>query len=291
MLLMPRVRRAGYLLGALDIPDKGRHLHARPTVRLGGAGIYLSFFPALLIFCHPSHPTASALLVGGGIIFFCGVIDDIRGLTPFQKFIFQLAAALFSLSVLGAPTHLSVLSLSVPLPNLLGFGYGVYRFLLYMNGVNFTDGIDGLCAASSMVALFAFSIIFFSYGETDAGLLSLLLFFAILGFLPFNLSPASLFMGDSGAGLIGLSLAVFALTPIKGTMRTETAFFLALPALDTFVSVGRRILSGKSPFRADRGHLHHLLLQAGLTPKEACKVLVFFSIGASCIGLLMLLPT
>ncbi len=286
---MPRARRAGFLLGALDIP-KGRHRHARPTVRFGGAGIYLSFFPALLLFSRPSHPTASALLVGGGIIFFCGVIDDIRGLSPLQKFIFQLAAALFSLSVLGAPTRLSFLSLSLPLPYILGFGYGVYRFLLYMNGVNFTDGIDGLCAASSMVALFAFAVTFLYHGEREAGLLALLLFFAILGFLPFNLPPATLFMGDSGAGLIGLALAVFALTPIGGSMRTETAFFLALPTLDTFVSVGRRILKGKSPFRADRGHLHHILLQAGLSPKEACKILVFFSMGASCIGLLMLLP-
>ncbi len=289
LLLMPRVRRAGLLLGALDIP-RGRHCHARPTVRFGGAGIYLSFFPALLLFCDPSHPTASALLVGGGIIFFCGVIDDIRGLSPLQKFILQLFAALLALYALGAPSRLSFLSLSLPLPYFLGFLYGVYRLILYMNGVNFTDGIDGLCAKSSMVALFAFAITFFHYGETEAGLLALLLFFAVLGFLPFNRTPASLFMGDSGAGLIGLSLAVFALTPIGGSMRTETFLFLSLPTLDTFVSVGRRILKGKSPFRADRGHLHHMLLQAGLSPKEACRILVFFSMGAACIGLLMLLP-
>lgn len=290
LLLMPRAKSAGLLLGALDLPDGGRHRHARPTVRFGGAGIYLSFFPALLLFSQPSHPTAAALLAGGGIIFLCGVIDDIRGLSPLCKLIFQLIAALLSLSVLGAPTRFSFLTLSLPLPYLLGFGYGIYRFLLYMNGVNFTDGIDGLCAASSMVALFAFAITFFSYGESEAGLLALLLFFSVLGFLPFNLSPASLFMGDSGAGLLGLALAVFALTPIGGEVRTECSLFLALPALDTFVSVGRRLLKGKSPFRADRGHLHHMLLQAGLSPKEACRILVFFSMGASAVGLLMLLP-
>lgn len=287
---MPTVRRAGLVLGALDIPDEGRHRHKKPTVRLGGAGIFFSFFISVLLFCPLSHPTAAALLSGGGIIFFCGVLDDVRGLSPFTKLIFQGLAALVCLPVLGIPEKFSFLSLSISLPILLGYAYGIYRFFLYMNGVNFTDGIDGLCACSSLVALFAFGITFFFYGENEVGTLAFLLFFSLLGFLPFNLSPASLFMGDSGAQLLGLSLAVFAMTPIGGKLRTEFAFFLALPAMDTFVSVGRRILQGKSPFRADRGHLHHLLLQIGLSPKEARKILVFFSMIAAAIGLLILLP-
>ena len=230
------------------------------------------------------------MLAGGGIVFLCGVLDDVRGLSALTKFIFQGLAALVCLPVLGIPAEFSFLSLSVPLPALLGYAYGAYRFFLYMNGVNFTDGIDGLCACSSLVALFAFGITFFYHGEAEVGTLALLLFFALLGFLPYNLSPASLFMGDSGAQLLGLCLAVFAMTPIEGRLCTEFSFFLALPAIDTFVSVGRRILKGKSPFRADRGHLHHMLLQIGLSPKEARKILVFFSMGASAIGLLMLLP-
>ncbi len=290
LLLAPKARRAGLVLGALDIPDGGRHLHKRPTVRLGGASIFLSFFPALLLFCHPTHRTASALLIGGGIIFFCGVLDDVRGLSAVTKLLFQIAAAVLALPALGAPTEISFLSFTLPLPIAAGYAYGAYRFILYMNGVNFTDGIDGLCAGSTLVGLFAFGITFFFYGESEAGMLAFLLFFALLGFLPYNLSPASLFMGDSGAQLLGLAMAVFAMTPIGGTVRTETAFFIALPALDTFVSVGRRILQGKSPFRADRGHLHHLLMRAGLSPKEACKILVFFSMGAAAIGLLLLLP-
>ncbi len=289
-ILMPHVRRAGLVLGALDLPDEGRHRHKRPTVRLGGAGIFLSFYISILLFCRPLSSTAAALLSGGGIIFFCGVIDDVRGLSPLTKLIFQGLAALFALPSIGIPAEFSFLSFAIPLPLFFGYAYGAYRFFLYMNGVNFTDGIDGLCACSSLVALFAFGITFFFHGEAEAGTLALLLFFALLGFLPFNLSPASLFLGDSGAQLLGLALAVFAMTPIDGSVRTETAFFLALPALDTFVSVGRRILQGKSPFRADRGHLHHLLLQKGLSPKEARRILVFFSMSAAAIGLLMLLP-
>ena len=288
--LMPIARRAGLVLGALDIPDTGRHRHKRPTVRFGGAGIFLSFFLCTLLFCRPLGKTAAALLLGGGIIFLCGVLDDTRGLSPLAKLIFQLIAALAALPVLGIPAEFSLLSFSLPLPPLLGCGYGIYRFLLYMNGVNFTDGIDGLCASSSIVALFAFGAVFFYHGMSDAGILAFLLLFCLLGFLPFNLSPASLFMGDSGAQLLGLSLAVFAMTPIGGRLCTEFSFFLALPAIDTFVSVGRRILQGKSPFRADRGHLHHLLLRAGLSPKRACKILVFFSMGAAAVGLLLLLP-
>ena len=290
LIFMPAARHAGLVLGALDVPDGGRHRHQKPTVRFGGAGIFLSFFTAVLLFCRPLEKTAAARLIGGGIIFCCGILDDVRGLSPLTKLAFQSAAALITLPVLGIPDTFSFLSLSIPLPALLGYSYGVYRFLLYMNGVNFTDGIDGLCACSSLVALFAFGITFFYHGQNEAGLLAFLLFFALLGFLPFNLSPASLFMGDSGAQLLGLALAVFAMTPIQGRLCTEFSFFLALPALDTFVSVGRRILKGKSPFRADRGHLHHLLLQSGLSPKEARKILVFFSMGASALGLLMLLP-
>lgn len=290
LLLAPQARRAGLVLGALDIPDGGRHFHKRPTVRLGGAAIFLSFFISLLLFCRPSHRTASALLIGGGIIFFCGVLDDIRGLSAGTKLLFQIAAAVLALPALGAPTEFSFLSFTLPLPTVAGYAYGTYRFILYMNGVNFTDGIDGLCAGSTLAALFAFGITFFFHGESEVGVLALLLFFSLLGFLPYNLSPASLFMGDSGAQLLGLALAVFAMTPIGGTVRTETAFFLALPALDTFVSVGRRLLQGKSPFRADRGHLHHLLMRAGLSPKEACKILVFFAMGAAALGLIILLP-
>ncbi len=290
VFLMPVARRAGLVLGALDIPDGGRRRHEHPTVRLGGAGIFLSFFVSVLLFCRPLQKTAAALLIGGGIIFFCGVLDDVRGLSPLTKFIFQSLSAIIALPVLGIPAEFSFLALAIPLPTILGYIYGTYRFLLYMNGVNFTDGIDGLCACSSLVALFSFGITFYFHGEYEAGLLAFLLFFSLLGFLPFNLSPASLFMGDSGAQLLGLSLAVFAMTPIGGRLRTETAFFLALPAIDTFVSVGRRVLQGKSPFRADRGHLHHSLLQMGLSPKEARKILVFFSMGASAAGLLMLLP-
>ena len=288
--LMPTVRRTGLMLGALDIPDSGRHRHKRPTVRFGGAGIFLSFFISLLLFCRPLEKTAAALLAGGGIIFFCGAIDDIRGLSPLTKIIFQAAAAILSLSILGVPREISFLSFTLPLPALAGYGYGIYRFMLYMNGVNFTDGIDGLCAMSSLVALFSFGTAFAFHAEPSASMAALLLFFSLLGFLPYNLTPASLFMGDSGAQLLGFSLAVFAMTPIGGRLRTESALFLALPALDTFVSVSRRILQGKSPFRADRGHLHHLLLRAGLTPKGACKILVFFSMGAAALGLLLLLP-
>ncbi len=290
LLLAPQARRAGMVLGALDIPDNGRHLHKRPTVRLGGAGIFLSFFFSLLLFCPISHKTASALLIGGGIIFLCGVIDDVRGLCAGAKLFFQIAAAVLALPALGVPTEVSFLSFTLPLPAAAGYAYGAYRFILYMNGVNFTDGIDGLCAGSSLAALFAFGITFFFHGEREAGMLALLLFFSLLGFLPYNLSPASLFMGDSGAQLLGLALAVFAMTPIGGTVRTEAALFMALPALDTFVSVGRRLLQGKSPFRADRGHLHHLLMRAGLSPKEACKVLIFFAMGAAALGLIILLP-
>ena len=288
--LMPLARRAGLALGALDLPDGGRHRHKRATVRLGGLGIFASFYLSLLLFCHGTGKTAAALLIGGSIIFTIGVLDDARGLSPLTKLFFQGLAAALSLPVLGIPEGISLLSFSLPLPALFGFGYGVYRFLLYMNGVNFTDGIDGLCACSSLVALFAFGTVFFYYGETEAGLLAFLLFFSLLGFLPFNLSPASLFMGDSGAGLLGLALAVFALTPIGGRIRGEFSLFLALPTLDTAVSVGRRIAQKKSPFRADRGHLHHMLLQSGLGVKEARKILVFFSMGASAVGLLMLLP-
>ena len=291
LFLVPHVRRAGLVLGALDVPDGGRHLHKRPTVRLGGAAIFLSFFVSLLLFCPIYHRTAAALLIGGGIIFFCGVLDDVHGLSPLTKLFFQIAAAALALPVLGIPAELSLLSFSIPLPSVLGYVYGTYRFILYMNGVNFIDGIDGLCAGASLAAFFAFGITFFFHGDTAAGMLAFLLFFSLLGFFPSNLSPASLFMGDSGAQFLGLSLAVFSMTPIGGTVRTETVFFMTLPALDTFVSVGRRLLQGKSPFRADRGHLHHLLMRVGLSSKEACKILVFFAMGAAAVGLLLLLPS
>ena len=289
LFLMPRARRAGLLLGALDTPDGGRHRHKGPTVRFGGAGIFAAFLLSLWLFYRPLDAVGAALLSGGGIIFFCGVLDDVRGLSPKTKLIFQAAAAITALAVLSVPREISFLSLSLPLPTLAGYGYGIYRFMLYMNGVNFTDGIDGLCAAGSLVALFGFGTVLAFHGKSGA-LAAFLLLFSLLGFLPYNLPPAGLFMGDSGAQLLGFSLAVLAMTPIGGRIRTECALFLALPALDTFVSVTRRLLQGKSPFRADRGHLHHMLIEAGLSPKGALKILVFFSMAMTALGMILLLP-
>ena len=119
-LSMPAARRAGLVLGALDIPDAGRHRHARPTVRLGGAGIFFSFFISLLLFCRPIGKTAAALLIGGGVIFLCGVLDDARGLSPITKLILQGIAALITLPALGIPDAFSFLSIAIPLPAALG---------------------------------------------------------------------------------------------------------------------------------------------------------------------------
>jgi UDP-GlcNAc:undecaprenyl-phosphate GlcNAc-1-phosphate transferase len=242
-------------------------MHSRPVPRAGG----LAILPSLLLALAAVGSTLSAALAAGGvIIFLAGIYDDLRGLSPLQKLTAQAVAAAVSLHILGLSG--------------LYFLLAAFWVVLLTNALNLIDGLDGLCTGVSLSAsLFLFVIA----GRAEALCLSAALF----GFLPMNRHPAKMFLGDSGAMTAGFFLALLSLSPVMGELGARgilaAALILALPLFDTLAAFARRALSGRSPFSPDRLHLHHRLVDSGLSHRRASSFLVILSIALGCVGALI----
>lgn len=267
--------------GAIDVPSDQRRMHSRPVARIGGVAIFFSFLLGALPFIFLAQPfftdsTESAFMaaaLGGGVILLGGLADDIYKLSPWQKMLFQLLAALvaaaFGITADGSPLYVV---------------FGIFLCVFLSNAFNLIDGLDGLCSGVGAFALLGIAL-------TGGELLAVISLSAVLGFLPLNMRPARLFLGDSGSMLIGFWAAVFALNTFSSlpTARAAAAMLLmlALPVVDTCLSAARRILSGKSPFSPDRKHVHHRLVDGGLSHGHASLLLVLLSGGISSVGALV----
>ena len=222
-----------------------------------------------------------SLLVAGGFA------DDVFDIPPILKLLTQASATAIAVSIIGAPSSFSFfgilnLSLSVPLGTLIA----VFKMLFTVNSVNFADGLDGLAAGlsvSAFISLFFYGIM---NGNVNTAVCVLILASSVMGFLPYNKYKAKTFMGDSGSQFLGFAIALFSLGCARNNAYTiETTLFLVIPALDTALSVVRRLLKGKSPFSADKGHIHHILLKRGLSHPAAVKLLVFLNATIGAIAL------
>ena len=279
------------LTGALDKPDGIRKLNTYPIPRLGGLAFFTSAAFVLLSLVG-SCPTVGAILTAGAILMICGVCDDTYGMPWQAKLISQVCSALVAILIAGVPSELSFFGIiTVPLSGAIGFIFVLVRLVFTMNAVNFADGLDGLAAGISAAALFSLAIFGSFNGRWSDARAAFILGAAVLGFLPYNRYRARLFMGDCGSQFLGLSIAMLSLgTSRSGSFTVETSLFLAIPTLDTVFSVVRRIAKGKSPFFADKGHLHHLLLSLGVPHPDASHILVALSALIALIGLLITAP-
>ncbi len=264
--------------GAIDMPDGIRKVNTVPTPRMGGLG----FFIASLIILFPfigENDSVAALLCSGAILVAGGVADDTFNISPKIKFFIQILAALVVIAFIGIPDEFSFLGIiRIPLFGFLGFSFTLFRMIFTINAVNFCDGLDGLASGLSVVALISLFLYGTANSNTVPALCALVLAFAILGFLPYNKYHAKLFMGDCGSQFLGLAIAILSLANApNGNFTLETSLFLAVPTIDTAFSITRRILKRKSPFIADKGHLHHVLLSLGVPHPYAVKLLVAFS--------------
>jgi UDP-GlcNAc:undecaprenyl-phosphate GlcNAc-1-phosphate transferase len=278
-LATPASVAAARALGAIDMPDGGRKVNTLPTPRLGGLSFFLSFAISGLLFLPFGDKTVGAILLGGGVIVIFGVADDIRGLSPLVKLSAQVFAASLIVLVLGAPLSFSLFGLiTIPLPLAFGIIFGIGRIAFTANAVNFSDGLDGLASGISAVACMAIALYAVKNGRTEQGSSAFILAMAILGFLPYNIYRARVFMGDSGSQFLGIAISALALSATPdGSFNLATALFLSVPVLDVWFSTARRIVKRKSPFAADRGHIHHFLLSLGLSHPAAVKILVSLS--------------
>lgn len=268
--LTPAVARFARRVGAVDaISDRGLARQATPL--LGGVAIFVAVLVAALLFL-PRNERTEAIVAGAALITLVGGIDDVRDLPPGAKLLGQIAAGL--ILVLNGVTvhtitlpfvhHVDLGSLGGPL-TLLGL-------VALMNVVNFSDGIDGLAAGVCAISAAAFSVIAFDLGRTSAAILAAIICGAALGFLVHNFHPASVFMGDCGANLLGLLLGA---TIVEGTLKTNALIaligplvVLAVPFLDTGFVIAKRVKYGRPVYRADTNHFHHRFHRIGFSQRR-----------------------
>jgi UDP-GlcNAc:undecaprenyl-phosphate GlcNAc-1-phosphate transferase len=295
LVLTPIIRDIFRAYNVVDRPGR-RKVHAFPIPRVGGIAIAVAYTAAFVSFSDfsnslPAHDSPLwKLLPGAVMIFLTGLIDDFFNLRPAYKLAGQIAAG--AIVFYNGLRIEEVAGLSLPI--WLSLPLTILWLLLCSNAFNLIDGLDGLCAGMGFVAtlaLFAAALI-----EHDAALAhaTLPLAGALLGFLCYNFNPATVFMGDSGALLIGFLLGAYGMiwTDKTATLLSVTVPLLALsiPLLEVSLSILRRFLRRQPIFSADRGHIHHRLLDLGLSPRTAVLFLYLFGMVAASFALLLSHP-
>jgi len=283
MLLTPAVGGMARVIGAVDAPG-GRRLNRRPIPRLGGVALFLGIFVPALAFLHLGRETRG-LLLGAAVAVTVGAIDDFRGLRWFEKLAGQVVAAAVLVGFGVWVDRFTFPFVGVhALPAWLGVPLTIVWVVAIMNMVNFLDGLDGLAAGVTAIAGVTFAVIALSLAKPDAAILSAIVFGACIGFLRHNFYPARIFMGDSGAMLLGFVLAAVAVQGLLKTAATVALLFpllvLAVPIVDTTFVVARRLRHGESVFEGDQAHLHHRFLRRGFSQPRAA-----LTIWAWCLSL------
>ncbi|MBR5312717.1 MAG: undecaprenyl/decaprenyl-phosphate alpha-N-acetylglucosaminyl 1-phosphate transferase [Clostridia bacterium] len=273
--MTPIVRVLAFRIGAVDVPLDNRRIHKKPMPRIGGLAIYLSFTLTTIIFCQPTQELTT-IWIGGGIIVILGILDDIYRLNAWLKLVVQLLVAVFAVWNGCVIDHINLGGVYVSL-GFLSWPLSVLWISGLTNAINFIDGLDGLACGVSAISALSLLFVVMLQGDFISATICAILFGSCLGFLPFNFNPARIFMGDTGALFLGYTLAVISVFGVF-KLHTVLAFLVpfaifALPVFDTLFAICRRVLSGKSPFAPDRGHIHHRLIDMGFTQKESVKIL------------------
>ena len=290
-LLVPYVKRFAFAVGAVDKPSKEtRKIHSKTIARGGGIAIYISFVVLCLVLLRHANLQFIGLWVAATMVLLVGLADDIWRLSPWFKLSIQLLAAVVATVGFG----IGIDAISNPFGNTLALNHFVVHLNFYgqsltinyvatalaivwliamTNTMNFLDGLDGL--SGGVAAIAAFVIFFVSISsrvnQPNTGLMALVLAGGCLGYLIYNFYPAKIFNGDSGAYFLGMTLGILSI--VSGAKLATAALVLGLPILDSLWAVVRRLLHGRSPFTPDRGHLHHLLLDVGLSQRQAVFII------------------
>ncbi|MCI0474887.1 MAG: undecaprenyl/decaprenyl-phosphate alpha-N-acetylglucosaminyl 1-phosphate transferase, partial [Anaerolineales bacterium] len=256
--------------------------------------LFVAFFAAVGVsLSYPrtdefEMPRLIGLFIGGALVFVVGVYDDHRELAPAPQLIAQIIAA-----IIVAASGVLIREVSNPFPGhfapfetWFAFLFTLFWLVGMMNTINWLDGIDGLAAGVVVIAGFMLFAHTFHLGQNSLALLALALLGSVLGFLLFNFFPAQIFMGSAGANVLGLTLG--ALSIIGGAKVGTALLVLGIPILDVAWQIIQRVRAGKSPFSADRGHLHHRLLDLGV-PQRAI-VFLYYVLSSTFGALALILP-
>jgi len=266
-------------IGLLDYPNE-RKVHTKPRPLIGGIGMILGVSVSGLLIASSD---LRGFYAGAVMLGIAGFLDDFKDLDYRWKFAAQILAAL-SMIYLSDTVLISVgdvLSLGSINLGVLAIPVTILGTVGVINAINMIDGLDGLAGGISLIAFISFAVLSGINGQTDLMLLSFVLSGAVVGFLRYNWYPSKLFMGDTGSLCLGFSLAFLsiAITQKDNTLVPPAAplLILAVPIVDTAIITIKRILNGRSPFIADKCHLHHILLDFGLNKKRTVKTILLVS--------------
>jgi UDP-N-acetylmuramyl pentapeptide phosphotransferase/UDP-N-acetylglucosamine-1-phosphate transferase len=277
----------------MDLPgERNSHTVAVPT--LGGLGIFIGFILSMTLFTDfKIFPALQYLEFAFVVAFFMGMKDDIIALAPIKKFV-ALIFAVAAIVILGDVRISSFYGLFRinELPYWVSVAFTMFTFLTIVNAVNLIDGINGLCTATSLISSTAFGIWFYLEGSDKSMQMVTIIsavIGALLGFLKYNVTPARIFMGDTGSLLLGVLLAFFSIQFLEtnidymGSYKIESSpvvamGFIVLPLVDMVKVFTIRILKKRSPFHPDRNHIHHVLLSLGFSHTKATLVLSVYTL-------------
>ncbi len=266
----PFRKKIAFKIGAVDQPDK-RKVHSKPMPRIGGLAIYTSFLIGLFFF-FPDSDVIGPIIAGSFIIIMTGLLDDILQLSPKIKLIGQVGAAV--VTVLGG---IRIEFITLPFGDRIEFELFVIPvtilwIIAVTNAINLIDGLDGLAAGVSSIALITISLLAISMGDSTSALIGLILLGSTLGFLVYNFYPAKIFMGDTGSLFLGYMISVLSVT---GLYKNVTLFslivpiiILAIPILDTAFAIVRRIVHNNPISAPDKFHLHHCIIRLGFSHRQ-----------------------
>jgi UDP-GlcNAc:undecaprenyl-phosphate GlcNAc-1-phosphate transferase len=280
ILLTPLVKKLAFLIGATDKPNY-RKVHQRIMPRLGGLAIFLSFIIGTLLY-KPINAAYFPIVIGSIIIILTGMLDDVKEISPKLKLLGQIAAAAVVV-ILG---DIRVEFINLPFGGQINFGIlSIPMTMLWIvgvtNAINLIDGLDGLAAGVSTIALFTIAGMSFLTGQVIVSVIALIVAVSTCGFLFYNFHPAKIFMGDTGALFLGYIISVLALLGYKNVTFISLiipVIILGVPISDTFFAIIRRLVN-KQPLSApDKSHLHHCLLRSGFSHRQTVLIIYAMSI-------------
>jgi len=306
--LTPVVRAIARRLNVVDEPNH-RRVNTEPIARGGGVAVGIGFLVVSLVlsllvasgslgtsfsasFLSIGQGEMTALLLGAALAVAIGLLDDVLNLRARWQLVSQLilavGAVLLGIDIDSIANPFG--SGQVPLSGIWGVAFTIFWIVGMINSINWIDGLDGLSSGIGLIAAFTLGLISLTvgagiFGEPYVALLCFALAGALLGFLRWNFHPASIFAGTSGVMLLGYSLAILS---ILGSAKVAVALLvLGVPIIDTFWNIVRRLATGNSPFTPDRGHVHHRLMDLGLSQTRAVLVIYAISLALAILSFVL----
>ncbi len=287
MLFIGLIIKYSCKIGMLDIPND-RSSHVAPTPRGAGVAMFLSYMLVLIFFHSGFMLEYIGFFIALILIFAIGVYDDNNGVSPKIKLLVIIIASLilFFINDFKIDTLGTWFGIEINLHWIIALVLTIFAVVGFTNALNLLDGLDGLAGSVALVIFVSFAYIGYIYNDTFIATISLLMIFAILGFLHFNWSPATIFMGDSGSLVFGFTIAVVAIKAIDYVSVTSILLLTALPIIDTLVVMTRRLQRGLSAFNPDKTHIHHKMLTWRGSVDHSVMILVVIQVVFSFIGIL-----